>query len=123
MSRSERKTARAIENGAKPRSAPLALATARVAQHDYIDDALDGVVTAVDDLVRDLGTEALESRRRSYRAAMPLAPLPPELAAAEVRSRRSGKRHIARNVALVVVALLFVMIIEYLLLEVIISSP
>lgn len=51
-------------NGSRPRVVPLAVATATAPGHE-IDDALDGLVTTVDDLARDLTFEDLESPRPS----------------------------------------------------------
>jgi hypothetical protein len=102
----------------------LTVAKPRVVERDEIDDALDGVVMTVDDLVRDLETEALEFRRRAYLSAPPGEPAPrhDRPAASLLRSRASGRSRV-RNAALMAVVLLLVVVIEFLVLEWIISRP
>jgi hypothetical protein len=51
-------------NGSHPRVVSLSVATATAPGHE-IDDALDGLVTTVDDLARDLAFEDFEPPRRS----------------------------------------------------------
>jgi len=117
----------AVDNGSNPRLASLAVAATRVIERDVIDDALEGVVMTVDDLVRDLETEALESRRRASLPVRPTEPAPatpPDRRANPLlRSSASGKSRTARNMALMAVALLLVVVIEYLVLEWIIARP
>jgi hypothetical protein len=110
-----------VGNGFKPRLGSLAVVP-RAAQHDEIDDALDGVVMTVDDLVRDLADDALEFRRRRYR---PGSARPADLVAVASAGRPavSGRSHTVRKVALVVVVVLLVVAIEYALLQSILSGP
>jgi hypothetical protein len=59
-------TGRAVHNGSGPRLVPLSVAATQAAEPDYIDEALDGLVTTVDDLVRDLAVNYAESPPVAY---------------------------------------------------------
>ena len=115
MTRSGGENGHSVGNGFKPRVATLAIAPP-AAEHDDIDDALDGVVMTVDDLVRDLTDEALEFRRRRYMSG---SARPADLVAVAHPGRpaASGKRRTARNVALVVVVVFLLVAIEYVVLQ------
>jgi hypothetical protein len=121
MTRKESHTVRPVDNGSQPRFAPLAIAAPRAGLHDDIDDALDGVVTTLDDLVRDLAAEPLEPQRLRYVAVPEQAPVAQGIV--PVAQARVVKRSTLRTVALVAVVVLVALIVEYVLLESIISSP
>lgn len=116
-------TGRAANNGSKPHlaPAPLPVAATRVPGLDDIDAALDGLVTTVDDLVRDLATEDVESDPFSY-AHSAESPDTVDLVTRLRATTGSAKKHTARNVALMVAGLLFVVVFEYLVLALLLPS-
>jgi hypothetical protein len=125
MTPEEGQTVHPVGNGSKPAVAPLGVAAPRPGHWDDIDDALDGVVGTLDDLVRDLAAEAVEARPVRYVALPERAPAPPrpEVVAAPVARAPVAKRSTLQNVALVAAVVLVALVVEYVLLEAIISSP
>jgi hypothetical protein len=109
---------RAIRNGSDPRLVPLSVPAASAVE-PAIDDALDGLVTTVDDLARDLSFDDLDAPYGAASASRPDVRRMSFASGASMRGRAGGERAHANayTVGVMAVLVLFELLVLWVVLH------